>query len=321
MIIRRRVLAGLAGLGAVTTIAPAWAQAIGRQSDPWAQVDPYADPRNGFPGQRPAMPPAAGRPPGTVFSSDADADGGLSEEDEIALGRAYYPKMIADDGGAHPDERLQTALREFCRPLFAVSDRPHLPWEVTLTASREINASAFAGGKVAVNAGLLSVCDQAGELAAVLGHEIGHVDKRHTTRDMANRQLVAQLRQNGAAGGGLPLDVLVPDSHGQVKDVWDLFNKSFSREDEAEADGHGMVILERLGVDPVHAVNSHLTFLKLGEGGEINELASTHPLDANRLARIRQLAAMQRRPPQDYVFPGWPVLKAAFPTDPRFKKA
>lgn len=317
---RRAVLTGLAAMGS-TFAAPAWAQAIGRQSDPWAQVDPYADPRNGFPSQAPVSPQPPGHPRDAVFSSAADPGDGLSEEDEVALGRAYYPRLIAEEGGTHPDGRLQAALKEFCRPLFAVSDRPHLPWEVTLVDSREINASAFAGGKVIVNTGLLPHCDQPGELAAILGHEIGHVDKRHTVRGVQGRELFAYLRQGGGAEGGQSLDILLPNSHGQVKDIWDLFAKGFSREDEAEADAHEMVIIERLGVDPRHALNNKLAFLKLSAGGELNELASTHPSDESRLEHIRQLAAMQRRPKQDYVFPGWPVLKAAFPTDPRFKKA
>lgn len=307
----------LAGLGAAAAM-PAWAQAIGSQSDPWAQVDPYADPRNGFPAQaRPGAGVAGGRGDGVFAPSPAMA---MAEQDEIELGRAMYPKMVRDFGGAYPDSRLQEALRQFCRPLFAVADRASLPWEVTLVRDRSVNAAAFAGGKVVVNVGLLPVCDTGGELAAVLGHEIGHVDLYHSVRAQPVGALFQTLRQQGAgADMDAALRQLVPG--GQVRDVWQLFDLAFSREDESEADAHAMEILDRLGVDPLHAVRGQESFTRMSANGHApDELASTHPPDPDRLARMRSLAATMRRPAQDFVFPGWDALKAAFPTKPEFKK-
>lgn len=302
---------------------PAWGQAIGAQSDPWAQVDPYADPRNGFPAETRGSGHGQTPPRNDVFSSTASETDGMSETDEIALGRAAYPHLVAKAGGAHPDQRLQAALREFFRPMIAVSDRPHLPWDVTLVNERSTNAGALPGGKVLVNVGLISICDRAGELAATLAHEIGHVDKRHGARRQPLNDLIASLRKDGVASA-VPLETLLPQSQGQLEDVWELFGKAYSREDEAEADGHEMVILERLGVDPIHAVNDQRNFAMINRmmgDPSLNELASTHPRDENRMAHIQQLAASQRRPKTDYVFPGWPLLKAAFPTAPQFKKA
>lgn len=326
MTIRRRsVLGGLAGLGLGAAV-PAWAQAIGPQSDPWAQVDPYADPRNGFPSER-RNSGGAPQPerPRDVFSSSAGRgpDGALmSEQEEVALGRQMYPKFITDAGGAHPSATLQAALREFCRPMFAVSDRPQLPWEVTLVNARNPNASAFGGGKVLVHVGLLSICDRAGELAATLAHEIGHVDKFHTVRSEPLYEALNLMRQNGVgAGMNGALQAALPNTGGQVKDVAELFRLAYSREDEAEADAHEMVILGRLGVDPIHAINDQLNFAKLGGEDGVNELARTHPRDADRLAHIKQLAAGMKRPATDYVFPGWDTLKAAFPTHPDFRKS
>jgi beta-barrel assembly-enhancing protease len=318
---RRTILAGLAGLGA-TAALPAWAQTFGAQSDPYAQVDPYADPRNGFPSapqrgaQRPDMPAR-----NDIFSSAPTDGSGMSEADEIALGRAMYPYGIRDAGGAHPDRRIQAALKDFCRPMFAVADRAHLPWEVTLCNDPNPNASASPGGKVIVNVGMFSICDRAGELAATMAHEIGHVDKRHGARMSSVNELIGMLHENGGIGNNIPLEQLVPNSQGKITDLLDLFKKTYTREHEAEADGHEMVILERLGVDPIHAINDQHNFAKLNAGGSLNELASTHPRDENRMAHIQQLAATQKRPKQDFVFDGWDVLKKAFPTAPAWRKA
>lgn len=323
---RRKVLTGLASLGAAAA-TPAWAQVIGPQSDPWAQVDPYADPRNGFPSARPA--PSQGRRQLSPTSSNdmvshRPADAVMSEQDEIALGRAGYPLRIAKGGGAYSDPAMQNALKAFCHPLLQVADRKALPWQVCLVNDRSPNASAGMGGTIVVHAGLLSICDRAGELAAVIAHEIGHVDKYHLAQAEGYESFIAQLRQMGVGKEyDAYLENLVPNSQGEIGDTLSIFSLSFSREQEAEADAHEMVILERLGVDPIHAINDQLNFAKLSDivGGEINELAMSHPRNASRLEHIRSLAAMQKRPAQDYVFPGWDQLKAKFPTFSEFKKA
>lgn len=315
---RRSILAGLSGLG-LSGLAgvPAWAQAIGRQSDPWAQVDPYADARNGFPvssSGETVTRPADGffsAPPGTA----------MDEAEEVELGRAFYPQMVAKRGGAHPDARLQAALRKFCQPLFAVADRQRLPWEVTLVNDPSPNAAAFAGGKIVVHAGLLPLCDNGGELAATVAHEIGHVDKYHTVRARPMLDLIARLR---ASGAGADFSAALPQllaGGEQVRDVWELFRLSYSREDETEADAHEMTIFERLGVDPIHAVRDQENFVRMTKGKSGGtELTLTHPQPVQRLERIRSLAAMSKRPAQDYAFAGWEALKAAYPTLPDFKK-
>lgn len=321
---RRGFLTGAAALAAHTAL-PAFAQfpgAIKPQSDPWAQVDPYDDPRNGFSGGGSA--PAAPRPGAEVFSRETPAPGLMSDTEEIELGRTYYPKLVADEGGPYGDARLQRALRRFFTPMSAVSDRPHLPWEIVLTNSPAVNALAFAGGKVLVCQGLLSACTNAGELAATLAHEIGHVDKRHTVRGAGVGELVGMMKQQGAAPvSPAQIQQLLGGRTGQVQDVWDIFRLAYTRENEAEADAHEMVILERLGVDPIHAINDQINFARLEAllgGDPTHDLARSHPRNADRMEHIRHLAAFQKKPAQDFVFPGWEELKAAFPTAPEFKR-
>lgn len=319
---RNLLLTGLAGLGSIASL-PAWAQAIGSQSDPWAQVDPYDDPRNGFPSQRAGGGQAQRQGLNRdVFSSPADSGERMSDADEIRLGRQGYSGRISKGGGAYPDARVQQALRDFFAPMTAVADRSQLPWQITLVNEESPNASAGYGGMVIVHAGLLRICDRPGELAATLAHEIGHVDKYHMARMGPIYELLGKLKaEGGKADLGGNLDTLL-QTPGAVDDIWDVFRLSYTREHETEADAHEMVILERLGVDPIHAINDQWNFAQINGGAAaVNELVLSHPYDENRMAHIKQLAAMQKRPAKDYVFPGWDVLKAAFPTAPRFKKA
>lgn len=320
---RRNVLAGLTGWGLTGFALPAWGQAIGAQSDPWAQVDPYTDPRNGFPSERRAIDgygtPARGGPFRQTTEPTAD------DQDEIAAGRMAYPSRIKRGGGAYADATVQQALRDFCRPLFAASDRPGLPWVVTLVKTAEPNASAGAGGTVIVNGGILPLFDHPTEFAAVLAHEIGHVDYRHVTRG-ADIGLLAQMarKQGVTANGDAAMAALMPEVQGSVNDFMDLMDKTFSREDEDEADAHVVEIFDRVGIDPARAADGMRAILKLEQrvgAGAPNQWVTGHPLTPDRIRHLEALAATRRRPSKDYAFAGWDVLKAAFPTHPDFRKA
>ncbi|MGE5515948.1 MAG: M48 family metalloprotease [Bacteroidota bacterium] len=319
---RRNVLAGLTGWGLAGFALPAWGQAIGAQSDPWAQVDPYADPRNGFPSERRAIGGGASAGDGPFRRA---AESTADDQDEIAVGRMAYPSRIKRGGGAYADAKVQQALRDFCRPLFAASDRPELPWVVTLVNTAEPNANAGAGGTVIVNGGILPLFDHPTQFAAVLAHEIGHVDYRHVTRG-TDIGLLAQIarKQGVTTNGDAAMTALMPEVQGSVKDFMDLMDKTFSREDEAEADAHVVEIFDRIGIDPARAADGMRAILKMEQrtgSGAPNQWVSEHPLTPDRIRHMEALAATRRRPSTDYAFAGWDVLKAAFPTHPDFRKA
>lgn len=314
------MLAGMAGWGLTGFALPAWSQAIGAQSDPWAQVDPYADPRNGFPSERRAAGDgaASGSPFRPAAVSTAD------DQDEIAAGRMAYPSRIKRGGGAYADPKLQQALRDFCRPLFAASDRPALPWTVTLVKTAEPNASAGAGGMVIVHGGLLPLFDHPADFASIMAHEIGHVDYRHVTRG-ADLGLLAQMARNQGitADGDAAMATLMPEVQGHVNDFMDLMDKTFSREDEDDADAHVVEIFDRVGIDPAHAADGMRAILRFEQrvgGGAPNQWVTGHPLTPDRIRHLETLAATRRRPAKNYEFSGWDVLKAAFPTHPDFRK-
>ncbi len=319
---RRFVLTGLAGLG-VTAALPALAQGVRRQSDPWAQVNPYDDPRNGFPAEGGGKPaPAPSRPDPFRAAHHLTPE----EEEEIAIGRAVYPRWVAEAGGPYPDPRLQQALADFCKPIFAVADRHHLPWVVTLTDAPfpNVNASAGHGGHVIVHTAMIQIFERPEYLAAILGHEVGHVDLRHGVRGSELRTLLAELDSRGLSPvGSRMLGTLLPETRGRI-DYAHLVDMAFSREDEADADAHSVKILDRMGVDPRFAVEAETVMLKVETmlgGGAPSEWVTDHPLTPDRVEHLHQLAALAPRPRGQVRFPGWEVLKAAFPTLPAFKQS
>lgn len=327
---RRKVLAGLTGLAASATL-PAWAQfggAIKPQNDPWAQVDPYADPRNGYPTDTGGAVRAPKAKQG-IFEDGTASQDPVSEADEaeeIAKGKAAFPKSCNDWGGVHPDAKLQSALRAFCRPFFEASMRSHLPWEVTMLANRTENAFAVPGGKIAVNAGLIAMCDHPGELAATVAHEVGHVDHNHWRKNNEVVQTILTAYKHGTvpSSSSVPLELLIPEAKGRVIDYMHLLSLGFGREFEFQADAHIIYIFDRLGIDPIHAVNDARKFEKKGQmNGHhlLNEMVSTHPPSAERRKRVEGLVLGRSRVKNEYIPPGWDILKAAFPTPPQFRNS
>ena len=324
---RRTMLAGLAGLGVT---ASAWAQVIGPQSDPWAQVDPYDDPRNGFPrdkrdgggyeGGRPEPPANTGN---DVFRSAPIRQVTEEEEaEEVATAEHFYLANMEKDGGPVADPRVQRAMQAFIEPLVAVVDRPHLPWEARVAKSGSINAWTLGGGKMSFNAGLIAACDHPGELMAVVAHEMGHVDRLH---GLMRQELMRTLEQANAQGmlglGKMPAGDLVPGAKGDVS-VLDLLHSGFRRENEYEADEHSIELMRRAGMDPSWAVSlmRKLERQDLEYGHHlVSELLQGHPLASERAANLESKTRFNPRPSAKIEAAGWDVLKAAFPTPAKWR--
>lgn len=170
----------------------------------------------------------------------------LSEDSEIAVGRTNHPKIIAQYG-RYKDEELQAYVQSVGDKLAIVSHRENLVYRFTVLDSSVINAFALPGGYIYITRGLMSYLNSEAELAAVLGHEIGHVTARHGVR----QQSAAQAVNLGYAIGALFFPEL------RAADAQNLFNlfggallSGYGREHELEADGLGAEYLARSGYDP-----------------------------------------------------------------------
>lgn len=161
-------------------------------------------------------------------------------------------------------------------------------WEVELFEDDSANAFALPGGKMGVHTGLLEVAETPSQLAAVIGHEIGHVLARHGNARVSSSTLAqsglavasvfvggdpaAQQQLMGLLGMGVQVGVLMP----------------FGRADESEADEIGLELMARAGFDPREAVTLWQNMARAAAGQSPPELLSTHPSPATRIARMRE---------------------------------
>ncbi|MEQ9125302.1 MAG: M48 family metalloprotease, partial [Alphaproteobacteria bacterium] len=106
----------------------------------------------------------------------------MSQADEKRVGDENHPKILKEFGGAYDDPELQSYVTSLGQVLAASSEMPNIKWTFTLLDSHITNAFALPGGYVYVTRGLVSLAESEAQLAAVIGHEIGHVTARHSAR-------------------------------------------------------------------------------------------------------------------------------------------
>jgi predicted Zn-dependent protease len=163
-------------------------------------------------------------------------------------------------------------------------DAPGWKWETHVLSSKEVNAWCMPGGKIAVYTGLieqLKATDD--ELAAVMGHEIGHALREHG-RERAS-QAMAQQVAVGILGAVAGLPQGATDLAPMVLDV--TFNLPHSRQQETEADRIGVELAARAGYDPHAAVSLWEKMGKLA-GSQPPQFLSTHPSNDTRLKDLTE---------------------------------
>src|SRR5690606_26348731 len=167
----------------------------------------------------------------------------ISEQQEIAIG-GEAAGQVAQQIGLVEHEALQRYVEDVGRRLAAVSERPDLPWQFRVVDDPTPNAFALPGGYIFVTRGLATLLTTEAQLAAVLGHEIGHVTARHSVAQMSRAQL-AQL--------GLGLGMVLSPDIAQLGDLLgsglQLLFLKYGRDDERQSDELGFRYMLETGYD------------------------------------------------------------------------
>jgi len=214
----------------------------------------------------------------------------LSEQDEVAIGRQAAAK-VEQQVKLLPDWDARQYVSQLGMQLARLSTRPNLPWRFRVIDDSQINAFALPGGFIYVHSRVLQVARSEAELAAVLAHEIGHIEGRHHKEKIEQ----AMRYQLGLGVLGVAL------GHGGGSDAAMIAGRllaegeltRYSREAESDADKRGVALLYRAGFDPM-AMSRFLERLVELEGNHANVSGgffADHPSASRRVAATRQLAA------------------------------
>jgi predicted Zn-dependent protease len=129
---------------------------------------------------------------GTNFSFATVTAMAMTEKEEIEIGKQGH-QAILQKYRVYNNPGLQKYVSFIGNKLAAVSDRPNLEYSFLLLDSDEVNAFALPGGYVYITRGLMAYLNTEAELAAVLGHEIGHVTAKHAARQESADKLAQEL--------------------------------------------------------------------------------------------------------------------------------
>ncbi len=210
----------------------------------------------------------------------------VDERGEIAMGRDA-DLQVTSRLGLDDDPQLQAYVGSVGRRLAATTERPGLPWRFRIVDDAAVNAFALPGGFVYLTRGLLAHLNSEAELAAVLGHEMGHVTARHS----ASRASQAEVAALGLALGALA-DPRLARNLSLAEAGLGLLMLEGGRDDELQADTLGLRYLGRAGYD-AEAVVRVLRMLGRVEQGQpqaaVPEWLSTHPRSSERMRRLAGL--------------------------------
>jgi predicted Zn-dependent protease len=207
----------------------------------------------------------------------------LSEPDEVKMGIQAYQEVTSKVKVS--SNAVQNAqVSRVAQRIIAAVEKPDLPWEVKVIEENQANAFALPGGKLAVYTGILPITRDDAGLAAVIGHEVGHVIAHHSA-ERVSQQMVAQ-----GLGGALVSGVLGTDPQTSAQ-VAGLFAQGlllpWGRKQESEADHIGLILMAKAGYDPRAARD---LWVRMGEASKGRsrppEFLSTHPSEETRIRQI-----------------------------------
>lgn len=250
---------------------------------------------------------AVGEATGTVTHEQAEAiakTGGamgsaleqLTPENEYWIGRSVTATIL---GSYKPYERadLNRYVNQLGQSLALFSDRPETfgGYHFLVLDSDEVNAFAGPGGLITVTRGMLRLCKTEDALAAVLAHEIGHVQYKHGLRAIKRSRwtgaFTTMVVEAGKSLGGADLAEATKAFEGSIGDVSQtLMNSGYGRAAEREADAAAVRILANAGYNPSALVDMLGEMAKGYKPGGLG-FSKTHPDPAVRIAEVKAMLA------------------------------
>jgi predicted Zn-dependent protease len=174
---------------------------------------------------------------------DKEEEGAGKESKEVRTAKQLHVQFT-QASGVHDDIELQEYVQRIGEKLAKVSDRPGLEWKFTIIDTDDVNAFATMGGYVYISRGILPYMQSEAELAAVLGHEIGHITAKHL-QARQRKSLFSNIASAATAiFTGMPQLAELTNMAGAA-----IIN-GYGREAELEADGIGARLLAKAGYDP-----------------------------------------------------------------------
>jgi len=227
-------------------------------------------------------------------------DTGISRDEQIqvghkAMGQVYQQLPVLPD--SNPVTQYVQQLGK--RLAQSIPQQQSWPYEFHVIQQKEINAFALPGGPIFINVGTVTAASNEAQLAGVMAHEMAHVYMQHSAKQMKQNvgpsilagvgQILGQMI--GGVGGALA------SIGGQM--VGGMWSMKYSREDEAQADSVGAIVMYKARYNPRSMAEFFQKLQEESGGGGPPQFLSDHPSPGNRVAAVEN--EIENWPPEQWV--------------------
>jgi predicted Zn-dependent protease len=218
----------------------------------------------------------------------------ITPEQEYYIGRAVAANIFERYAVWNGSPALTKYLNEICGAIVINSPRPEIysGYHVAILDSAEVNAFATPGGHILVTRGLIACADSEDALAAVIAHEIGHIQLQHSIKAIKNNRITNAILITGSSAA----KTLGNDRVKELADVMDesvneiistLLDTGYSRDQEFAADTAALALLAAAGYEP-SGLADMIQLLEQKQESIFGGFAKTHPDPAQRLENVNK---------------------------------
>jgi predicted Zn-dependent protease len=243
-----------------------------------------------------------------AISKSSDALGKAAEditpEQEYYIGRAVGANILTLYKIYTASPALTAYLNRICSAIVINSPKPEIynGYHVMILDSTEINAFATSGGHIFITRGLIDCTGSEDALAAVIAHEISHIQLQHSIKAIRTSRITQAL----LVTGGSAAEVLASGtSLGELTDIFNesvgeivttMVNNGYSQSQEFDADNTALSLLASAGYDPSSLITM-LRALEKNQPGHPGGFNKTHPAPARRISNAE--LSVNRYPVED----------------------
>ena len=216
----------------------------------------------------------------------------MSRQDQEKLGLQAMAEVYKQMPVLPDSSPITQYVQQLGKKLTAqIPSQYNWPYQFHVIQQKDINAFALPGGPIFINIGTIDAAQDEAQLAGVMSHEMSHVYMQHSAKAATSpKRTITQIA--GAVAGALGGRVIGTLGQGLAG----LFVLKYSREDEAQADAVGAIIMYKAGYDPIELANFFEVLSK--QGGGQPQFLSDHPNPGNRTAAIEK--EVRNWPPKSY---------------------
>jgi predicted Zn-dependent protease len=213
----------------------------------------------------------------------------ITPEQEYYIGRAVGANLLTNYQLYQDDPDLILYLNEITTAVAINSKKPEIfnGYHAAVLDSAEINAFSTSGGHIFITRGLLSCATSEDTLAAVIAHEIAHIQLQHSIRAIKSDRVVNAIATTGSSLAGMALSDLAGILDEAANDIVSAMQEGYSQNQEFAADTLALELLADAGYEPSSLI-AMLRTLEQNQARRPNGLARTHPSPEDRIAQLER---------------------------------